>query len=527
MKRSVLVLIGLVFVCACSASPTVVPKPTETIQVVAAAETFTPVPSPELRASPTTQVTPTPVPVPSTLIPTPKLEPSHVLGPAIREEPGPFYDTMLQIPVAENGILYRGAGVEDMDPVGPNGLVVTSDSVFIIGDVFGNRLLRYDASMNRLQDIDLTSLDILNISDLVGAGDALYILEVSFKVLPERYRVNQLTTDGKLVNQYDLPKGFHLEDGLYGLAVGTTTEGEAQVLVQLGAGAGSHYFRVPDAAEKRPEALRVLPVYGKDLQLESAGPGELAVLRIGEQTFESPMTSGGIIYLLFAGADGGLYLQREDLVTWNPMITTDLTIHYITPDGRPIGVARYPLMDWYFHLWRFLTVGPDGNVYGLITREESVDILRLNFYRHLDPIQPEAVEPVVTHPSLDLSVDQVYDCSAVRHMEPGSAEAQLIVQEFLANFHQDWSTEYMEFEELWAVDRLGDYAVIQARVTQEEKDILVVQETQRGFVMVTRYHSLMVLSGKKYKAIPEYLAGQLPDASPELFYCLDLSRYNP
>ena len=52
----------------------------------------------------------------------------------------------------------------DMEPLGPNGLVVTGDGMFVIGDVYGNRLLRYDPAGKRLADIDMTGLGILNIS---------------------------------------------------------------------------------------------------------------------------------------------------------------------------------------------------------------------------------------------------------------------------------------------------------------------------------------------------------------------------
>ncbi len=182
-----------------------------------------------------------------------------------------------------------------MEPVGPNGLAVTPDGVFIIGDVDGNRLMRYDAAGDRLDDIDLTSLDILNISDLVGTGDALYILEISFKVLPDRYRVNKLTAGGELVRQYDLPEGYHLENGLCGLGIGYTADGATQVLVQSGTNAGSLFYRIPDSDEKLPEALPVLPVFGKPLRQEDANSGELAELAIDEQEFESRMTAGGTV----------------------------------------------------------------------------------------------------------------------------------------------------------------------------------------------------------------------------------------
>lgn len=518
MARIPVILINLILLAACTLPPLTTGLPSESIdstgttgksatpQVFEPTKTFTP----EIAQATAPVLSPTP---------------SQLPGPVIHEQPGPIFETVIQIPVGEGGILYRGAGVEDMEPVGPNGLVVTSEGVFIIGDVFGNRLLRYDAAGNRLEDIELTSLGILNISDMVGAGDMLYILEISFKILPERYRVNRLTTGGELVSQYDLPKGFHLEDGLYGLAIGYTEDGEAQALVQVGAGAESLYFRVPSSSESLPEKLPALPVYGMNLRQENAGPGEMAVLALGDQEFESLVTQGGMLFLLSPGPDGSLYLQREDMVTWDPVITTDITIHFISSEGKPIGIARYPLMDWYFRLWRYLTVGPDGNVYALITREKSIGVLRLNFFRQLDPILAGAVAPRITHTSTSHAPEAEYDCSQIEHLAPASPEAQHIVQELLDNFQQDWPGEYMGFQQVWTVDRLEKYAVIQGAVTQEEKDIIVVQETDRGFSLAARFHNHMWLPGLRHSDIAAYFSKELPGAPPELFHCLDLRQF--
>lgn len=399
--ESLITSIALVFLAGCTPATLVGQSPSNTTAVVTTIPTktiiletsqpYTPEPANTLTPSATTAPSPSEA---SPLLPVPQ----------IHEQPGDLYETIIQIPVGENGILYRGAGVVDMEPIGPNGLVVTTDGVFIIGDAFGNRLLRYDLEGTRLDDIDLTPLDILNISDMVGAGEFLYILEISFKTLPERYRVNQITTDGDLVYQHDLPKGFHLEDGLCGLAIGYSAEGQALPLVEL-RGERSNYFMVPDSANSPPQEVTALSVYGRDLRQQSARPGEVAVLGVGEKEFRSMMTEGGMVNLLSGRPDGSLYLQREDVVAWNPYITTDITIHFISSAGEPLGVARYPIMDWYFYILRFLTLGPDGNVYGLITREKSVDVLRLNFYRNLEPLLPQAAKPIITSGSVLIETD--------------------------------------------------------------------------------------------------------------------------
>jgi WD40 repeat protein len=115
-----------------------------------------------------------------------------------------------------------------------------------------------------------------------------------------------------------------------------------------------------------------------------------------------------------------------------------------------------------------------------------------------------------------------YDCSRVEHLSPDSAEAQKIVQEFVEDFKKQWPTEYMAMETLWAVDRLGEYAVILGGVTSDERDAIVVQQTPQGYQMVSRFIVTWGVSSRY--TIPEYFAEQLPGAPPELFYCMDLSR---
>ncbi|MGE5123388.1 MAG: hypothetical protein ACM3H7_02655 [Acidobacteriaceae bacterium] len=502
---------------ACARQPALTPAPTARYSSEFVSKTPSPSPFPTL--------IPAFSPSPSIPSPTSALEPPAQPGPLVHAQPGPIYDTVIQIPVGEQGIQYRGAGMEDMQPVGPNGLVITREGQVIVGDVFGNRLIRYDISGNRLPDIDLASLGIYNISDLVGIDDHLYILEISFQLLPERYRVNELTTAGAIVSQYDLPAGFHFEDGLFGLASGYLPGGSKQLLIQLDNADNSAYYALPGAPGGLPQKLPARPVFGADLKMHSGGSGERAVLSLGSREYESRMTTGGTIFLLEAFPDGSLYLEREDLLAWEPVITTDITIHYISSAGEPQGVARYPLMDWYFPIFRFLAVGPDGNVYALITREKSVDVLRLNFYNALAPIYPAAAEPVVTLAIANPTPDTMDDCSSVQHYAPDSPEAQQVVESYLANFHQDWPTEYMAFEQLWSVDRMGEYVVIQGMVTQEEADIIIAHETERGLVLISRYTSHMVLPGNWHGDIRGYLQSQLPAVPTELVSCLDLSHF--
>ena len=235
------------------------------------------------------------------------------------------------------------------------------------------------------------------------------------------------------------------------------------------------------------------------------------------------MTLGGLLKILAVNSDGTFYILREDMVSDHPVIQGDITIHFISSDGKQLAAARYPLSDWMFFVQRQMAVGPDGSVYGLLPRRDTVDILRLNFYPRLEPLIPGAVEPLITRVSVTTLPETEYDCSLIQHLSPDSHEAQQIVDEFIANYKQDFPTEYMAIERLWAVDKLREYAVVQGRVTPEESNLIVVQQTERGSVLVADY--VVNVPGPKHAFIPEYFIEKLPDAPPELFHCLDLSRY--
>jgi hypothetical protein len=248
-----------------------------------------------------------------------------------------------------------------------------------------------------------------------------------------------------------------------------------------------------------------------------------ASLTFGDTRYETGRTLDSALDVLEANPDGSFYAVRGDILADSPALLSDQTIHFINAAGEPLGVARYPLSEWYFHLTEYLAVGPDGNVYALITRQDSVDVLRLNFYRQLEPLVPGAAEPVITPSPLEATPGRNCDCSVITHLPTDSAEAERLVDEFVENFHQDWPTEYMAIERLWAVGLLGDYALIEGGVTPDQSDIIVAQRTARGYVLMADY--ALTVPGPRHSVIPEFLLSRVPEAPPELFYCLDLSRY--
>jgi hypothetical protein len=100
---------------------------------------------------------------------------------------------------------------------------------------------------------------------------------------------------------------------------------------------------------------------------------------------------GGLSFL-DVNPDGSFYVIREDVVNFQP-IKVDQTVFYIDADGEIQGVARAPISESFYYANRNMAIGPDGELYFLLPRPDSIEIVRLNFYKEIGPLIPEAVPP--------------------------------------------------------------------------------------------------------------------------------------
>lgn len=92
--------------------------------------------------------------------------------------------------------------------------------------------------------------------------------------------------------------------------------------------------------------------------------------------------------------DGTLYLIRDDVVT-QPAITVDETVHYVGTDGVIQGVARVPISEFYYPIMRNAAVNKKGEVFVLLPNEDSLSIVRLNYYQELESLKPGAEPPKI------------------------------------------------------------------------------------------------------------------------------------
>jgi sugar lactone lactonase YvrE len=265
---------------------------------------------------------------------------------SVKGEPGPLYEVVFSVLVGGEGVHYEGLDVPETLPWGPAAFTVAPDGTFWIADSVKNRLLHYNQEGEDLGAIALAGL-VVGIGDVAASSSEVLALDIAAQI-PKVLRLSQ---GGEVLAEYDLPAGLRLENGLTGIDLGQTGE----ILVELEG--GGRMFQLIDAqGEYRPEEL------------------------------EGYAYGGGFTYL-GANADGSFYVTGEEVISSSP-IQVNQTVRYLDGDGEQLGIARAPLAEQLVYVAHSLAVGPDGAVYALITRSESVDIVRLNFYTELEPLQP-------------------------------------------------------------------------------------------------------------------------------------------
>ncbi len=339
-------------------------------------------------------ISPPTIKSPPTDLPTPTITPTPLTPPLIQTGPGEIYETVFTIPVGGNNtIQYFGGGNREI--TGPNAIAVLPDGSLMIADQVGDRLLHYEATGQFLKAIDLTDLGIGHVSDMRRKGDELFLLEI----IGLTFRVHRMSLDGTLIASeeipYDFPIGeenYTLYNGLTGIAV----DCEGSILLELGGGFG--LFHLPDVqSQSSPD--NVTKGYfcnGKYYREITLGRQPLRKISAGDVAYETRMTyKDGSFRILDVLPDGSFYLVRDDVVT-NPQFKIDETVHYIGANGAVQGVARIPLSEYYYPIIRNMAISPTGEVFALLPRPDSVDIIHLNFYPELEPLIPGAAIPQIT-----------------------------------------------------------------------------------------------------------------------------------
>ena len=348
-------------------------------------QTTPPQPS-AVAATPTSVAAPSVTPTATTTSSIPSVPPPQILP---GESAGDAYETVLSFPAGKTGFPYRGIDMPGMEITGPNAFGIFSDGRVVIADLIDNRLWLFTSSGELLRRIDLYPLGILNVSDLQIYQDEIYVLEIYLDP-PVHHRIYLLSPDGALKTYYDIPEGYHLENGLTGFQIDCGGKIFLNMAGQL---------RLLPLSSQSLIAASSHDLYecnGKSYAVPETIRGEKPKISAGSLTLGTSLTFGlGGLSLLKVNPDGSFFVVRSDVVN-DKIIQVDDTVHYISADGSQLGVARVPVAERYYYVMRNLAVGPDGNVYCLLPQPDSLQLLRLKFYAALAPLLPGAEAPLVT-----------------------------------------------------------------------------------------------------------------------------------
>ena len=305
------------------------------------------------------------------------------------ESTGDLYETILSFPAGKTGFPYQGVNVPGMEITGPNAFAIFSNGRYVIADLIENRLWIFSPKGERVKIIDLYPIGIMNVSDLQVYEDEIYLLEIYLNP-PIHYRINHLSQDGKLLTYYDIPEGYHLENGLTGFMIDCYGKIFLDLAGQLRPLLISNENLITSSSKNHYECN------DKSYLVQSTNRGEEPKLIAGSFTLGTSLTFGlGGLSLLKVLPDGSFFVVRSDVVN-DKVIQVDDTVHYFSAQGIQLGVARVPVDERYYYVMRNLSVGPDGNVYCLLPKPDSLKIIRLKFYSSLEPLLPGVEPPTLT-----------------------------------------------------------------------------------------------------------------------------------
>jgi hypothetical protein len=252
--------------------------------------------------------------------------------------------------------------------------------------------LKYDREGRLQQTIKMDGLGIGNVRDMRVKGNDIFILEAAY----QNFRVLRLTLDGKLIASEEIPYQFPidaqkpkntLEGGLTGIAIDCIERIILEVI------SGSKLFPLSEVQKQNDPSLitQGLLCNGKRFFVSTPGLWKDPQVTADEMIYQTKLSEGlGGLHFLDVFEDGSIYLVREDVMPINPL-KVDQTVHYIDENGAIQGVARVPLSEYYYSVSRNIAVSPNGEVFALLPRPDSLDIIRLNFYKELEPLIPGAV----------------------------------------------------------------------------------------------------------------------------------------
>ncbi len=304
-------------------------------------------------------------------------------------------EILFSIPVGDNGIHYSGNGNPDILPGGPMALAIAPDGTFWIIDTVDNHLLHFNLKGDLLNKVDIGDV-VISGGDLEVTADEIWVLDVALN----QPKILQLSLDGKVLGTYILPEGFHRKDGLTGIAL----ENDGSILIEQEGGIKVTRFISP-LNEIKQETLDGYEFLGKSYSfqpgnLKSAKDPSHGYIIFGNMQINVNVANNlGSLSILHINTDGSFLVEVQEVVI-NGAIQVDQKVYRYDAFGNLIGMARVPLADQYIPVLHSIAVGPNGNVYTLITSIDHGEVQKLTFGSTLSSIiaTPEGEEENETAP---------------------------------------------------------------------------------------------------------------------------------
>ncbi len=308
-------------------------------------------------------------------------------------------EVVFSIPLGDKGIHYEGLDNPDMMIWGPPALSIAPDGSFWIADTPDDHLLRFSPKGELLDKIDARDF-VIGAGDLEVTSTDIWVLDAA-SIPPKLVR---LSLDGKVVSVYNLPKGLWLEDGLSGIALGS----DGSIIIERIGGHALTQFISP-SGETMQNALEgyefqgtVYSAYPADMREKDASQGYIIA---GEKQINVTVTNDlGGLSILHVNPDGSFYVKVVELML-NKSFQVDQKIYHYDASGNLLGMARVPLAEQYTPVEHGIVVGPDHEVYALITKPGGAEVQRLSFGKELMPVlippDKEAVDQQIEGSFLD------------------------------------------------------------------------------------------------------------------------------
>jgi hypothetical protein len=284
-----------------------------------------------------------------------------------RKVESPYYRTLIRVPNSSGIVAYEGLDSEQI-PRGPVSLSVTSEGTFVVGNQVENSALEIARTGTPLHKVNFNSSG--SIGDVVKINGEYYALDrsegqativASSALTNETRQVALAPSDASRFSGSDLGSSW---DG--GISV-TTVEG----LEKNGFGGDTierrDGLRVSSANPFQEDPNRVRVWRGENLLVDYRADYPVAESRI-----------------LGSIKNGDFFLMTLELVGRQSLIFDQRVLRF-NSNGELIGQTRIP-QEQTMPLVNDTALSAEGDVYVMMPRAESLDILQLNFLKGLEPI---------------------------------------------------------------------------------------------------------------------------------------------